>query len=127
VTQELLPSLHRQDVSHLLVVLIPWTSLPQCSSPYHTKRWYISSLSEAEMSQSRCSLISVGSHGLMIAPRPDRQQERDERVALRGRVQRAGLTDHGAVAESDLLPGEVTGNEVLVGGPVLVREDVSIP
>lgn len=57
----------------------------------------------------------------MIAPRPDRKG--DERTTKRLILK---LTDHGAVAESDLLPGEVVSNEILVGSPIMVREDVSI-
>jgi hypothetical protein len=58
-------------LAYLRVVFIPCKSEPQCSSPYHTNRLYMSIRSVAEMSQSRLSLISVGSQGLMIAPRPD--------------------------------------------------------
>merc|ERR1712196_506441 len=47
----------------------PLASLPQWSNPYLQKSRRISSLSEDEMSQSRFSFNSVGSQGLIKAPR----------------------------------------------------------
>jgi hypothetical protein len=42
----------------------------QCSRPNLAKSFNISNRSDEEMSQWRCSLISVNIHGLISAPRP---------------------------------------------------------